>query len=267
MLNSLYVYSHYLSISIRSQIQYRAAFIMLLIGNFLSTGLEFFGVFVLLTRFKDLQGWSLSEIALFYSIVNISYALSDSISRGFELFPSLLKSGEFDRFLLRPRSTVLQLAAQELSLRRFGRLAQGLFVLFWSASTLHIAWSLDKILLAVTTILGGACFFYGLIILQATLTFWTIESLEIMNIVTYGGVETAQYPLAIYQPWFRRFFTFVIPLACVSYYPVVAILNHPDPLGSKMVFQWLSPLIGILFLLICLQLWELGVRHYNSTGS
>ncbi|WP_228058481.1 transposase [Nostoc sp. LEGE 12447] len=26
------------------------------------------------------------------------------------------------------------------------------------------------------------------------------------------GVFYHQYPLAIYQPWFRRFFTFVIPL-------------------------------------------------------
>ena len=48
--------------------------------------------------------------------------------------------------------------------------------------------------------------------LQATLAFWTTETLEIVNTVSYGGVETAQYPLSIYRPWFRHFFTFVVPL-------------------------------------------------------
>ncbi|WP_013335064.1 ABC transporter permease [Gloeothece verrucosa] len=267
MLDNLFLYGQYLKASLRSQMQYRTSFILLLIGNFLSTGLEFVAILILLTRFDHLQDWSLPEIAFFYSIVNIAFALCDTNSRGFELFPSFLKSGEFDRFLLRPRSTVLQLAAQEITLRRFGRLVQGLLVLFWSASVLNITWHLDKIFFLMATILSGACLFYGLIILQATLSFWSTESLEIMNIVTYGGVETAQYPLAIYQPWFRRFFTFVIPLACVSYYPVLNILDHQDPLGSKLIFQLISPLAGFLFLLICLQIWRLSLKYYRSTGS
>ena len=61
-------------------------------------------------------------------------------------------------------------------------------------------------------IAGGVCLFIGLIILQATSAFWTTESLEVWNAFTYGGVTMSQYPLSIYRPWFRRFFTFVIPL-------------------------------------------------------
>tara|TARA_Y100000588_G_scaffold334670_1_gene374283 strand:+ start:239 stop:505 length:267 start_codon:yes stop_codon:yes gene_type:complete len=88
-----------------------------------------------------------------------------------------------------------------------------------------------------------------------------------MNTVTYGGVETTQYPLVIYRPWFRRFFTYVIPLACISYYPALVLLGRPDELGSSPLFQWLAPAVGFFFLLICLQIWEFGVYHYRSTGS
>jgi ABC-2 type transport system permease protein len=77
----------------------------------------------------------------------------------------------------------------------------------------------------------------------------------------------SQYPLAIYRPWFRRFFTVVIPLACVNYFPGVAILGRPDPLGTPAALQWLAPAAGPLFLLVCLQIWRVGVRHYQSTGS
>ena len=88
-----------------------------------------------------------------------------------------------------------------------------------------------------------------------------------MNTMTYGGVETAQYPLSIYRAWFRRFFTYVVPLACISYYPSLAILGRADALGSSFLFQWTAPLVGIGFLMISLQFWKFGVRHYRSTGS
>ena len=52
-----------------------------------------------------------------------------------------IKTGHFDRLLLRPRSTILQLAGHELALRRIGRFVQGLIVLVWAASMLNVEWS------------------------------------------------------------------------------------------------------------------------------
>lgn len=80
-------------------------------------------------------------------------------------------------------------------------------------------------------------------------------------------VETGQYPLTIYRAWFRRFFTFVVPLACVNYFPTLAILDRPDPLGTSIYFQCAAPALGLIFLLIALRIWKFGVRHYRSTGS
>jgi ABC-2 type transport system permease protein len=267
MLDSLRLYGRYLAVSLRSQMQYRASFAMLTLGHFLMTGIEFAGIWALFDRFGRLEDWSLPEVALFYGMVNMAFALCDACSRGFDIFPSLVRDGEFDRILLRPRSTVLQLAGQELTLRRIGRFSQGLIVLLWAAHSLDITWTAGRLLLLLSALLGGACLFYGLIVLQATLAFWTTESLEIMNTMTYGGVETAQYPLSIYQDWFRGFFTYVVPLACVSYYPAIAILDRADPLGSSRLFQWLAPAIGVAFLAVALRVWRVGVRHYRSTGS
>ena len=173
----------------------------------------------------------------------------------------------FDRLLLRPRPTALQLAGQELVLRRVGRLVQGIVILVWASVALDVDWTVVKAGLTVATFLCGACLFFGLVVLQATLAFWTTETLEIINTVTYGGVETAQYPLTIYRPWFRHFFTFVVPWATVSYFPALAILDKPDPLGSPLWFQYAAPVIGLVFLILCLRVWEFGVRHYLSTGS
>jgi ABC-2 type transport system permease protein len=241
---------------------------MLAIGNFMTTCVEFLAIWALFDRFKSLQDWKLEEVALFYGLINVGFSLAEGIGRGFDTFPGMVKSGDFDRLLLRPRSTALQVASQELQLMRIGRFLQGLIVLFWAASALNIEWTLMRFSLTIFTIIGGACLFGGLFIIQATLAFWTTETLEIMNTVTYGGTETAQYPLTIYRPWFRKFFTFIVPLACISYFPALAILGRPDPIaGSPLWFRWTAPLIGILFLLISLQIWKFGVHHYRSTGS
>ncbi len=115
-------------------------------------------------------------------------------------------------------------------------------------------------------IAGGVCTFVGVFVLQATLAFWTVESLEIVNAISYGGVETTQYPFSIYPRGFRAFFTYVIPLAFVAYTPSLAILERPQ-LSVDAWLAWASPLVGVVFLLVALRLGQVGARHYRSTGS
>ena len=267
-MNAARVYVCLLAASVRSQMQYRASFIMLSIGHFLATGIEVIGIWALFARFGTLRGWSLAEVALCYGLINVAFAVADAFARGFDMFAGMVKNGGFDRLLLRPRSAALQVAGQQLFLTRVGRLAQGLLMLIWAVAALGIdlwSWRLG---LMVWAGFGAATLFYGLFVLQATMAFWTTESLEVWNAFTYGGNEAAQYPLSIYSGWFRRFFTFVIPLACVTYYPVVAILGRADEAsGTGRIFQALAPGVGPVFLLVSLCLWRIGVRHYRSTGS
>ncbi len=267
MRDTLRLYLHYIALSYRAQMQYRASFIMQSVGQFLISGIEFLGIWALFDRFGALPGWSLPEVAVLYGMANVAWAICDACARGFDAFGGMVKSGDFDRVLLRPRSTVLQLAGRELTLRRIGRLGQGFAVLIWGAWAAGVAWSPARVGLLVAAILGGVCFFYGLIVLQATMCFWTTETVEIVNAFSYGGVYAAQYPLSVYRTWFRRFFTFVIPLAFVNYLPAYAILGHGGPSAPPAVVPWLSPLVGVLFLAAALQVWKMGVRHYRSTGS
>ena len=260
----LLLYFRYFRISVRSQLIYRSSFILQTIGHFLVTGIEFFGMWALFARFGNLRGWALPEVAFFYGTVNIAFAIADGLGRGFDLFSGFVKNGDFDRLLLRPRSTALQLLGHELTLRRVGRLTQGLVVLIWAASAGNVTWSAPVFLLLGLSICGAAALFLGLYVLQATLSFWTVETLEIMNTMTYGGVETAQYPLELYRGWFRKLFTYVVPLAAVTYYPLSLILERP---GATLLTGWISPLAGFAFLLLTAPVWRFGVRHYTSTGS
>ncbi|MDZ8032811.1 ABC transporter permease [Nostoc sp. DedSLP04] len=266
-MNDFLLYLRYISVSFKSQMQYKVSFWLQVIGQFLVTAVEFFGVWALFSRFNSIGTWTLNEVALFYGIINISFACADALGKGFDSFSTIIKSGDFDRLLVRPRTTALQLLGKEFTLKRIGRLFQGIVVMWWSLSSLHIPLTFKNLWLLGTSFIGGVALFVGIVIMQATITFWTIESLEIMNILTYGGVETAQYPLAIYSKWFQRFFTFLIPLACVSYFPLLAVLEKEDTFLVPLWFCNVSPIAGIIFLIVALKLWKIGERYYCSTGS
>ena len=261
------LYLKYIGINLRSQMEYKASFIMMTTGSFVVSAVEFLTIAVLFSRFDSIRGWQLEEVAMFYGLINISFALSEVFDRGFDLFAQQVITGDFDRILLRPRLTGFQVLTNEFPLFRTGRLFQGIAILVWASVNIGIAWSPAKVALLAVAIIGGTVVFVGLIIIQATICFWSTQSIELMNSFTYGGVEATQWPLPIFKRWFTGFFVFFIPIACASYFPLLAIMEKPDALHSPTWFQWISPLAGFIFLLVSLAIWRIGVRHYRSTGS
>ena len=109
--------------------------------------------------------------------------------------------------------------------------------------------------------------FGGLFVIGSTITFWTIQPIEIMNIFTYGGSEMMSYPMHIYKRWMRQFFTYMIPAIFLNYLPALYFLDKPNPIGTPEFTLFLSPVAGFGILFIALQFWRYGVRNYQSTGT
>jgi ABC-2 type transport system permease protein len=260
------LYWRYVAISIRSEMLYRLSFQLRLASQFLLTIIEFAGVWVLFARFKHVHGWTFGEVAMFYAVASLAFAIADCLSRGFDnVGPMFVRTGNFDRILLRPRTTELQITANDFALSSLGRLAQGAVAGAIAWALLRPSWGLGEMLLLLWSIAGGACLFFSLKMLEGTLSFWTVEGLEVANTLTYGGEAAAQYPLDIYAAWFRKFLIYFVPIACSLYFPVALVLGHDT--GVPAWFAVIAPATGFAFLAVSLSLWRIGVRHYTSTGS
>ena len=257
----------YAAANLRAEMQYRSSFLMDALGTLLSAGVEFLGIWALFSRFGTIRGWTLAEVALFYGLVHVVFAVAEAIGRGFDLFGPLIKEGALDRVLLRPRSTLLQVLGSSLAPKRIGRLLQGSVVLGWALSALEGGPALGDVALLLWAFLGGVAAYFALLMLSAVLSFWTTETLELFAIVTHGGVETRQYPIPVFHRALRYLFLFVVPIGSVTYFPVVHVLGRPDPLGAPAAVAWLAPFAGFVFLALTAVLWQLGVRRYTSTGS
>ena len=267
MLGALRLWVTLVQQSLRAQMEYRASFALKSAASFLLNGADFALLWALFQRFDSLGGFRLAEVAIFYGIINGGMAFADAVSRGLDNFGALVKSGDFDRTLLRPQSPLLLLLGQELTLRRLGRLAQAWIALGWGLSELGRPLDAHALAVLVAAHVASALVFLGLWILQAALCFFTVETLEAMHIFTYGGAQLGQAPLSIYSPWLRRAFTAFVPVATVVNYPGLLILGREAPLGAPSWFGYAAPLAGPVFFGGAVYLFGRGVRRYTSTGS
>jgi ABC-2 type transport system permease protein len=256
-----------LGAQVRSQMQYRASFLLQVVGQFFVTFVDFISVALLFHRFPTIDGWSFGEVAFLYGTGAIAFALADLAVGDFERLALMVREGTFDRVMTRPLSAFVQVLTADFQLRRLGRAAQGALVLVLALSVVDIAWSPVKMFVMLAGIASGIVIFACIFVVGAAISFWTLQDSEVLNVFTYGGSEMVSYPMTIYGTWLRRFFTFVIPLAFVTYLPALVVLDRSDPLGLPRALHYASPLVALLFVLVARGLWSLGVRHYQSTGS
>ena len=192
----------------------------------------------------------------------MAYSITECFVRGFDVFPRLIKSGDLDRILVRPRSEIFQVLTSNVDFTRLGRLSQAILMFAYAIPASGIIWTFDKAAAVVIMLAGGIAVFSALFVLYAGISFFTIEGLEFMNIFTDGSREFGKYPLSIYGEGILKFFTYVIPIALFQYYPLLYLIGRSDDV--LLIFL---PLFGFVFMIPCYLFFKLGVRKYKSTGS
>jgi ABC-2 type transport system permease protein len=261
------VYRRLVGARIRSDWQYRASFVLLLVSQVLVAGLDLAVIAVLFGRVDALAGWTALEVALLYGLGGVAFAVADVFASQAELAGRHIKAGTFDRFLLRPLSPLLQLSAGEFALRRAGRVVQPGVVLAVALAGTDIDWTPDRVAMVPVALASGTVVFGTVWVLTSSVAFWTVETQEFGNAFTYGGNHLTQYPIDVLGPWLRRLVTFVVPLAFVAYFPAAYLLDKPDPLGAPSEAALLTPAVSLALALAARAVWSNAVRHYRSTGS
>ena len=258
------IYLKYLSMNVRSILEYRLSSWLIMTAQLLGTYFSFISLEFMFRRFGNLAGWTFAEAALCFGVTYTAFAISETFARGFDTFSRLVIQGEFDRVLLRPQNTIIQVLGSRTDITRLSRMIFGIIIICAVVQRTEFVWDISRVITLVLMVLGGAAVFTGVFILGATVCFFTLDGLEIVNIFTDGGRELASYPLPVYGRWITRFFTFIIPYGCMNYLPLLYLTGRAD---RWPYFYMLMPLLGFLFILPCVLVWRFGVRHYTSSGS
>jgi ABC-2 type transport system permease protein len=266
---TLAIYQRLIAVQIRSQLQYRVAFWFDMVSTALITVAEFVALALVFGSFAGLGGWSLPEVAFLYGLVEMAFGTMDMLFSGFDpqSFGQQIRRGSFDQVLLRPVSITVQVLGSQFVIRRLGRIVEGAVIFAIAVALVGIQWTPLKVLYLPFVLAGLVAFFGGLFMIGATITFWTVESIEVINIFTYGGSYMMSFPMHIYPGWMRMFFTYILPAIFLAYYPALFIMGKPDPFGLAPAAYFLAPVAGLSVLAAAGVFWQFGIRHYQSTGS
>ena len=147
-------------------------------------------------------------------------------------------------------------------LTRIGRMLQAAVMFGCGVGKSGISWDVPRVITVVFMVAGGTVLFFGIFLVGAALCFFTLESLEIMNIFTDGAREFGRYPAGVYGKRILQLCTFVVPYGLVQHYPLLFLL------GKRKEAWWMFvPLLAFIFVIPCYGVWRAGVRRYQSAGS
>lgn len=257
---------HAVKMLFKSAMQYRASLLMQVIAQFVMTGGEMLAVVVLLSRFQVVGHWGAGEIMFFFGVMQATFALTEMLGRGVTSFAWFVQRGDFDALILRPRPLLLQVMVSQLDPRRMGGIMVGVIAMLVAGTRLNIQWTLLKELLLTEVVLGSMLLLLGLFMIEATVSFFSVKSIEMVNVLTYGGRSACQYPVDVYPGVLRFLFTYLAPFALCMHWPVSYVIGAP----MVQLPAWgyfLTPMAGAAFFAIMVRVWYVGVKHYRSTGT
>jgi ABC-2 type transport system permease protein len=252
---------------VRGQASYRTSFFFDLAGNVFFLGGDLVALLVMLRTAGALGGFDRAQVLVVFGLSQVAFSLADLAVGNIERLRVYVRTGLLDTVLVRPLGVLGQLLAMDIGTRRLGRLASSIGIFAYGLHAAGVHWTAAKAVLAVVAPVAGAVFFAAIFVATATVAFWWIESGELGNIVTYGGRDFTGYPVSIFGGWFRRVFAYALGMGFVAYYPSLALLGVPDPLGLPGWAGWAAPAAAPVAALAAGLVWRTGVRHYRSTGS
>lgn len=252
----------YFVMHLKTSLEYKVSFILTTIAQLISIIGSIFVLFSLFNKFGILKDFSLNECLLALSIVDLGYYYAEFIFRGFDSFARLIVKGTFDILLIRPENIYLQILGSEMEVTKVSRLIATLGIFIYALIVNNISFSVLKIITLIIAILSSILIFASLMIIGAGICFYTIEGLEIVNIFTCGSRELGEYPMGIYGNKLKKIFTFIIPIACINYYPILYILGRTDNISYA-----LAPLFSLVIVIFSILFFNHSLKHYQSSGS
>ena len=245
------------------RVSYRGDFFISLGTSFAATifGLGF--VIILFQKATQLAGWRFEEVMFLYGFSLIPYGIFNIVSLNlYDFGNNFIIEGKFDRVLLRPVSSLFQVLFETFRIESLQEVATGIFCLWWASKRLGLPWTPGKFAMLFFFGTCAAIIYVSIFLLLTTVCFWFEDRIgvhpPIWNVIAFG-----RYPLSIYSGVVQFFLCWIIPFGLASFYPSVRMLGrtvHPE-------YAPLVPVVALAFLTLAISLWNIGTRHYASTGS
>jgi ABC-2 type transport system permease protein len=256
------IFFQYASQYLKTRLTYRMDTVVEIISDLLFQAVNLIFILVVFGHTNLLSGWGRDEMIFIYGFFLVPYAIFSAFFNIWDFNETYIVKGELDRILTRPIHSLFQIILERMELETLFGVVTGLAVMYYAGSNLGLTISAFDPLVFVLFVAGGALVYASIFIMLATISFWSDSRTGIMpmmyNIGNYG-----RYPVDIYNKVIRFVLTWVLPFAFVGVYPSAYFLGKEEWYS----FAFLTPVMGVVFFLVAIYLWNVGVTKYRGAGN
>jgi ABC-2 type transport system permease protein len=256
------IYRRSLGAHIRSSLEYEADFWIMVVAALLMQGAGVVLIATIFGRVPHINGWNVWEVVLVSGIMAFSFGVTALLAEGTWNLAWLVNQGELDRMLVRPYPVILQVCSVRVGMNAFGDLVIGSGLLIAALTHLHIAWTPQRVLLALLLFASGVTVKVALVIAANATSFWLPGPVNTFAASMDQVADLARYPITIYWVGLRAALCTVVPFAFVGFFPASYLLGHRD-------FGWvglLTPLVAIYCVVLAIGVFRRGLRRYEGAG-
>lgn len=260
-------YVQYWRTNLLTMLEYRANFIMWFVFTIVYHGVALGALYVTMRQFPSMNGWDFRQMFFLYALWMTGHELHNALFFNVVSVPEFVREGRFDRFLVRPLDALFQVLTVPAQLFPDGLiLAIATFIFATAYAHVRIDWIFC--VFAPLVIVGGALIDLGISLGVATISFWFVRVDTLRWVVMSLEQDFTRYPISIYTRGVRVVLTFILPFAFMNFFPAVYFL-HKATTGMQVDprFGLLTPAIGLGWFLASYAFWQVGLRHYQGTGS
>jgi ABC-2 type transport system permease protein len=262
MTRYLNLYGDFLLQRFKILMEYRVNFLIGASSTIFLQAASLLTIWVVMGKIPSLKGWTFDEIILIYGLITLAKSINHMFADNlWTIGRAYIRSGGFDRFLVRPIDPLFHLLADRFCHDGIGNFLVGAALVARASYALHIVWTPLNLVYLVVMVLSGGVIFIALNLLTCVSAFWLMDSIPVTRVV-FDNHLFAQYPLTIYPKAIGIWLTWVIPYGFASFYPANFLLGK-----DVGVLAYLSPLVAGVLIVAAYRFWLFGLRHYSGTGS
>jgi ABC-2 type transport system permease protein len=265
MLHALRLIPYLVQMDVRAQMEYRGAFWIDRIAQFITYGSSLAVLWLLVNRFGSLAGWNWPDLAFLFSFHILSYSIGASVS--FTQMRDLeeqVRLGTFDVVMTKPISAWVFIVFSRFNIGYAGHVILGVAVMAWALTAATIPWSIEWVVYFLAALVSASLVTGAIMTaIGATALIWT-RSNHLYSLY-FGFWELSRYPLNVFPAGIQVIMLTVVPLAFMSAIPSAVMLGHPVPILGEWAAS-IALLAGPVCTVLAVLLWRHAMGKYQGAG-
>ena len=219
----------------------------------------------ILTRtFPVIGGWTYHEIILLMALQFFSYSIANTALYGvFHNMDVYINNGDLDRMMVRPVNPIFSIVWKDFNWTGISQIFLSGGFLIYGLVQNTIAWSPKTAVIFVVCLFGATALQCGVFLMFGASAFWVRRSASLSQLLFYNFSSFSNSPITVFGKPIRLLLSTILPWAYINFYPAARLLEKEIPCRLYL----LTPVLGIIALVLGTQMMKTGLSRYESVGN